>query len=183
MPAKSQKQFKFIQAMRSKYGSKEKAPEDMKWVFDEKWTDNVDYESLPENRIEKYISLFEKRMQQFKAWYNPESDYWYQFSTNLIHNEVAKDVLKMDAITAKKNGYIEVYVVKDLNIRSEKIPTDREFNALKYKIENHSYPFKIENCFWHINGKDKTYHFPKQSFFLVDSIKSGKKTNFSSWKN
>ncbi len=45
--AKSKSQFRYIQTMRSKYKSKDKAPEDIKWVFDKEWTD-VDYDKLPE---------------------------------------------------------------------------------------------------------------------------------------
>lgn len=59
MPAKSKSQFRYIQAMKSKYGSKSNAPEDMKWVFDSDWTSSVDYDSLPENEIKlkKYKPL------------------------------------------------------------------------------------------------------------------------------
>lgn len=49
MPAKSKQQFKYIYAMRRKYGSKKKAPKRMKWVFDKEWTD-VSFKDLP-NKI------------------------------------------------------------------------------------------------------------------------------------
>ena len=58
MPASSKQQFKYIQYLRNKYGSKEKAPEKYKWAFEKKWT-NVDYKSLPEEEISKYIPVYE----------------------------------------------------------------------------------------------------------------------------
>ena len=57
MPAKSQQQSKFIWTMRNKYGSKKKAPKNMKWVFDKEWTD-VPYKSLPESFVNKYINNY-----------------------------------------------------------------------------------------------------------------------------
>ena len=54
MPARSQQQAKYIWAMRNKYGSKKKAPKNMKWVFDEEWTEGIKMKSLPkyaENEI------------------------------------------------------------------------------------------------------------------------------------
>lgn len=47
MPAKSQQQFKYIMAMRGKWGSRKKAPKNMKWVFDKKWTENIKPKDLP----------------------------------------------------------------------------------------------------------------------------------------
>lgn len=57
MPAKTKPQFKYIWAMRRKYKSKKKAPKNMKWVFDKKWTD-VPYKSLPESFGNKYINNY-----------------------------------------------------------------------------------------------------------------------------
>lgn len=37
MPAVSVKQYKFVMAMRDKYKSVNKAPENMKWVFGKEW--------------------------------------------------------------------------------------------------------------------------------------------------
>jgi hypothetical protein len=57
MPAKSKSQFKMIQSLRSKHGSKDKASEKDKWVFDSDWTNNVDYDKLSEEfKMEKYKS-------------------------------------------------------------------------------------------------------------------------------
>jgi len=47
MPAKSKQQYLMIMAKRHQYGKAEQAPENMKWVFDDEWTD-VDYNKLPE---------------------------------------------------------------------------------------------------------------------------------------
>ncbi len=57
MPAKSKPHFRYIQAMRRKYGSRKKAPKDMKWVFHKKWTD-VSYKDLPENLKERHIHSY-----------------------------------------------------------------------------------------------------------------------------
>ena len=60
MPAKSKQQYKYIRAMRNKYGSKKKAPKNMKWVFDKEWTD-VSFKNLPkkikETNIHSYIDF------------------------------------------------------------------------------------------------------------------------------
>ena len=47
MPSKSQQQMKFIWAMRSKWGTKKKAPKKMKWVFDKEWTKGIKFKDLP----------------------------------------------------------------------------------------------------------------------------------------
>jgi hypothetical protein len=57
MPAKSKQQLKFIYAIRNKYGSKKKAPKNMKWVFDKEWTD-VSFKDLPKTVTEKTIYNF-----------------------------------------------------------------------------------------------------------------------------
>lgn len=60
MPARSQQQFKYIMAMRKKYGSRSKAPKDMKWVFDKDLTHDVKFKSLPRTRS-KSIKKFESK--------------------------------------------------------------------------------------------------------------------------
>jgi hypothetical protein len=54
MPAKSKQQFKYVYAMRNKYGSKKKAPKNMKWAFDKEWTD-VSFKDLPKKIKESCI--------------------------------------------------------------------------------------------------------------------------------
>lgn len=58
MPSKSKQQFKFIWALRNKYGTRKKAPKKMKWIFDEKWTKNVNYKDLPDKIKESKILNF-----------------------------------------------------------------------------------------------------------------------------
>lgn len=48
MPAQSKAQFRYIQALRSKYGSKDETPEEHKWAWEGDWTQGVDYKKLPE---------------------------------------------------------------------------------------------------------------------------------------
>ena len=51
MPAKSKKQFKMIQARRTKYGSKKDTPDKWQWIWDGEWTHGVDYDSLPDESV------------------------------------------------------------------------------------------------------------------------------------
>ena len=66
MPATSKQQFKFIWAMRRKFGSKKKAPKKMKWVFDEEWTKGVKFNDLPKKIKESQILNFEDFIQNKK---------------------------------------------------------------------------------------------------------------------
>jgi hypothetical protein len=59
MPATSKKQYKFIWALRNKYGSKKKAPKKYHWVFDDEWTD-VDYQELPQKVSETRVMKFDE---------------------------------------------------------------------------------------------------------------------------
>ena len=59
MPATSKKQYKFICALRNKYGSKKKAPKKYHWVFDNEWTD-VDYRELPQKVSETRVMKFDE---------------------------------------------------------------------------------------------------------------------------
>lgn len=59
MPATSKKQYKFIWALRNKYGSKKKAPKKYHWVFDDEWID-VDYQELPQKVSETRVMKFDE---------------------------------------------------------------------------------------------------------------------------
>ena len=56
--AKSKQQMKYIYAMRNKYGTKKKAPKNMKWVFDKEWTSGVKMSKLPSKITENSILRF-----------------------------------------------------------------------------------------------------------------------------
>lgn len=61
MPAKSKSQYRYIKAKRSEYGSKENTPDEDKWVWEADWTENVDYDGLPDKSAhEKVASTFFK---------------------------------------------------------------------------------------------------------------------------
>ena len=60
MPARSQQQAKYIMSMRNKYGSKSKAPKNMKWVFDEECIKGVKIKSLPKYSENVNIMRFEQ---------------------------------------------------------------------------------------------------------------------------
>ena len=66
MQATSKQQFKYIWAMRRKFGSKKKAPKKMKWVFDEEWTKGVKFNDLPKKMKESQIFNFEDFIQNKK---------------------------------------------------------------------------------------------------------------------
>lgn len=68
MPATSKQQFKYIWAMRNKYGSKKNAPKKMKWVFDKEWTDDVNYKKLPKKKKEKKVSENFTHLLNFKDY-------------------------------------------------------------------------------------------------------------------
>ena len=64
--AKSQQQMKYIYAMRHKYGTKRKAPKNMRWVFDEEWTSGVKMKKLPKKVKKKN----ESRIMNFNSFVN-----------------------------------------------------------------------------------------------------------------
>lgn len=130
------------------------------------------YKSFYENK-KPYKSIFsERKMQAYKAWYNPSTDYFRQFSTNGIHNEIAENELYMSEKEALKKGYYRIFVGHEVDIDSDKMPTDREFMATRYAIEKNSYK-NFKGTIWQIMHPDKDYYFPAQSFLFADSIKDG----------
>lgn len=123
MPAKSQQQMKFIYAMRSKYGTKRKAPKNMKWVFDEEWTSGVKMKKLP-NKVKKN----ESRIMGFESFVNEHYEYedftmndmefvkelWEDGMTDIgqlaIESDLDKATVTQIIYTLKKRGDI-----KDVN--------------------------------------------------------------------
>ena len=55
MPAASKSQFKYIQMLRTRYGSKAETPDEHKWVWEGDWTHGVKYSKLPDS-VEKSAS-------------------------------------------------------------------------------------------------------------------------------
>lgn len=64
MPVKSKKQFKLVQLLRNKYGSKKNAPKKYHWAFEKGWTD-VDYQKLPQKVSETKVMKFDEWSEQF----------------------------------------------------------------------------------------------------------------------
>lgn len=109
-------------------------------------------------------------MHSYKAWYNPSTDYFIQFNTNMLHTEIAEQELHMrNEIEAMKHGYWRIFCDHELDIDTWDIPTDREFAAVQNMIERNSYK-KFENTRWSIYSKPGFYFFPKLSFFFADSF-------------
>lgn len=77
MPAKSRQQMKYIYAMRHKYGTKKKAPKNMKWVFDEDWTKNIKFKDLPHKVKESYLLKFDEYINENLSNYDiiPDGEY------------------------------------------------------------------------------------------------------------
>ncbi len=125
-----------------------------------------------EENIKRYKPIFtEKRMQIYKAWCNPSSDYFLQFSINNIHDEMArKELHKEDEVDALKHGYYRIFCGHELDIDSYNLPTDREFHAVKNAIDENTYK-KFDGTRWSIINKQGFYYFPKQSFLFADSFK------------
>jgi hypothetical protein len=128
--------------------------------------------------VKRYKPFFkEKRMVEYKAWYNPSSNYFRQFSSNGIHNEIAEQELMMDEITAIRKGYFRIFVGKEINVDSYSVPTNREFKALQDIIEKNSYK-KFNATRWSIVNQKGLVYFPNQSFLFADSIKDGRVLKF-----
>ena len=62
MPAKSKKQFRYIQYLRSLNKNKAKAPKKRKWAYEKGWTKGVNYKSLKESITPKFNDLYCKLM-------------------------------------------------------------------------------------------------------------------------
>lgn len=113
--------------------------------------------------------LIEKRIQSYKAWYHPSSNYFRQFSTNGLHQEIAEEDLHMNEAEAIKKGYYRIFCGHELDVDSYKIPTEREFKSLQYVIEENSYK-RFEGTRWNIETVKGFWFFPKLSFLFADKF-------------
>lgn len=118
--AKSQQQMKYIYAMRSKYGTKRKAPKNMKWVFDEEWTSGVKMKKLP-----KKVKKNESRIMDFGSFVNEHYEFedftmndmefvkelWEEGITEIgqlaIESDLDKATVTQIIYTLKKRGDIK----------------------------------------------------------------------------
>lgn len=119
MPVKSQQQMKYIYAMRNKYKSKRKAPKNMKWLFDEKWTKGVKMKDLPKKVKESLIMNFESfstkgyefedftlsDMEFVKDLYNDGLTDIYQIS---IESDLDIDTVKKIIDVLKRRGELTI---------------------------------------------------------------------------
>lgn len=106
MPSTSQAQYKYIQYLRNKYGSKEKAPEKYKFAFDKEWTKNVDYKSLPKKAEKDIAESF------LKSKYNHFSDFLNEEMTSAdipqsSRPETVRKVVKIGSIAKVDEDNIE----------------------------------------------------------------------------
>jgi hypothetical protein len=123
--------------------------------------------------MKKYKSLFkERRIREYKAWANPDNNYFFQFSLNRIHSEIAEEELFMSEEEAINLGYARIYVGNEVNIDTAKTPTPREFNTIKYMIEENSYK-KFSATRWKPYDQKGMFFFPNQSFLFADEIEDG----------
>ena len=104
MPARSQQQVKFIWAMRNKYGSKKKAPKNMKWVFDEEWTEGIKMKSLPKYAENESIMRFE----EFNEQYEFEDFTLSDMEFVALESDLSKETVKQIIYTLKKRGEINL---------------------------------------------------------------------------
>lgn len=117
--------------------------------------------------------LTERRMLSYKAWFSPESNKFIQFSTNGLHSEIAEEHFKMNEAEAIEDGYYRIYVGHECDIDSYKIPTEREFQAVKYIIEENSFK-KFEGTRWNVATVKGFWFFPKLSFLFANKFTDGK---------
>lgn len=118
MPARSQQQAKFIWAMRNKYGSKSKAPKNMKWVFDEEWTKDVKIKSLPKYSENESVMRFEEfnEKYEFEDFTLNDMEFikelYEEGITDIgqlaIESDLSKETVKKIISTLKKRGEINL---------------------------------------------------------------------------
>lgn len=117
--AKSQQQMKYIYAMRGKYGSKKKAPKNMKWVFDEEWTSGVKMKKLPKKvkKNESHIMNFGSFVNEhynFEDFTHSDMEFvkelWIEGITDIgqlaIESDLDKDTVTQIINTLKRRGDI-----------------------------------------------------------------------------
>jgi len=121
----------------------------------------------------KPLLLQERRLISYKAWYNPSSNYFRQFSTNGLHQEIAQQDLHLDEAQAIEKGYYRIFCGHELDVDSYKLPNEREFKSLQNIIEQNSYK-KFEGTRWNVATVKGFIFFPKLSFLFANSIKDGK---------
>jgi len=80
----------------------------------------------------------------------------------------------MDEIDSVKSGYFRIFVGHEVAIDFYKVPTERQFQATKYMIEENSFK-KFEGTRWTIYNKNYKgfWFFPKLSFLFADSLNDG----------
>ena len=118
MPARSQQQAKFIWAMRNKFGSKKKAPKNMKWVFDKEWTEGVKMKSLPKYSENESIMRFGEFNEKYEFEEFTLSDMelirelYEEGITDIgqlsIESDLSKKTVKQIISTLKKRGEINL---------------------------------------------------------------------------
>jgi hypothetical protein len=113
-------------------------------------------------------------MSEYKAWYNPSSDKFFQFSTNSLHGDLAEKYFKMDEVEAIRKGYIRISVLKGLNIESWEEPDDRTFLAVQDRLNSNTSKGQPQT-YWEILETGKYKIFPKDSFFYAPSFNGKKK--------
>ena len=123
------------------------------------------------------LKLDERRMPEYKAWLNPSSGKFIQFSTNGLHQEVSQENFGLDESQAIKRGYYRIFCGHELDIDSYSIPTEREFQTVKYTIDENSIK-KFNGTRWNIVTQRGFIYFPKLSFLFANSITDGKKKVF-----
>ena len=129
-------------------------------------------------RISRCMALLrqmisERRLKEYKAWFNPDSSYFRQFSTNGIHSEIAEQDLRMTEEQALQKGYYRIFVGHEVNIDSWEHPNQRQFKTVQYLIEENSYK-KFDMTRWDIFTERGLWVFPKLSFLFAEKLEDGK---------
>jgi len=127
--------------------------------------------------MKRYNKLYELKKLDYKAWYFEPTDQFRQFSTNLLHVDIAEEEFGWDEETALKNGAVRVTAfLGELGIESWKVPNDRLFRKVRDILEQNTLVPKITNTIWELGSSYTYYQFINARFFYsAKSIKDGEK--------
>lgn len=181
MPSHSEQQRKFIFAKRNQYGSKDKAPEKWKWVFDKEW------ETIEEMTYKKifteekhWITLNPKQKEKLLEdlrlsdlmQHSGMSDFTTRFRkarNKLVKGEANTAKLKSIKVNRNQDYIIFTFKTKPTPDGTIKGAVDPKADfAIRYITRNYTMEIKILNFF---KWADTTPGFTKAHLLSIDDLK------------